>query len=312
MDDWNPELCGGEAALMETTEHWTKTDRKCGREQKMGAAGENFYLRGDAPSILALYFGRVPSLVQWAEDAAADFQELDLPHTRDYLGNWTEFIFARSACQLLVTIGRPAEACAVLGAMGLAWSDDGFALYDLAFAAFQLPGFDQGADAVWQRLLLYAASPRSANLDAEVGAWIPTPAAIAQHERDQTVVSFLHMGMLSLAASVFLRLGRDDDAAEAARILVSPEHRHIQHCDLAHGHGVLGQVAAKRGDAEAAGGHFGRALEAAVSSRFPLLEVIAARDWKRAVPASGAAADAVIDAACAKMGKPRAQLALVL
>jgi hypothetical protein len=221
-------------------------------------------------------------------------------------------MFAPKTCQLLVTIGRPAEACAVLGAMGFAWSDEGFALYDLAFAAFQLPGFDQDADAVWQRLLLYAASPQSAASDAEVGAWIPAPAAIAQHVRDQPICSFLHMGMLSLAASVFLRLGRDDDAAEAARNLETPEHGCFLPSDHPHGHGVLGQVAAKRGDAEAAGGHFGRALEAAVSSRFPLLEVIAARDWKRAVPASGAAADAVIDAACAKMGKPRAQLALVL
>jgi hypothetical protein len=42
------------------------------------------------------------------------------------------------------------------------------------------------------------------------------------------------------------------------------------------------------------------------------LEVVAARDWQRAVPASGAAADAAIDAACAKMGKTRVELALVL
>ena len=57
---------------------------------------------------------------------------------------------------------------------------------------------------------------------------------------------------------------------------------------------------------------FGRALAAAASSRLPLLEVIAARDWKRAMPASGSAADAALDAACAKMGRSRAELALVL
>jgi hypothetical protein len=132
-------------------------------------------------------------------------------------------------------------------------------------------------------------------LDAEVSAWIPTPAAIAQHELDHAVTHLFLMGVLGLAASAFLRLGRD--AAESARILVSPEHGYFLPSDLAHGHGVLGQVAAKRGDAEAADGHFGRALQAAAASRFPLWEVIAARDWKRAVPASGAAADAAIDAA---------------
>jgi hypothetical protein len=42
-----------------------------------------------------------------------------------------------------------------------------------------------------------------------------------------------------------------------------------------------------------------------------LRHVRAARDWKQAVPGSGGAADAVIDAACVKMGKSRAELALV-
>jgi hypothetical protein len=46
---------------------------------------------------------------------------------------------------------------------------------------------------------------------------------------------------------------------------------------------VLGQVAAKRGDLEEAGGHFGRAMEAAKTSRSPLVEVLTARDWARSV-----------------------------
>jgi hypothetical protein len=43
-----------------------------------------------------------------------------------------------------------------------------------------------------------------------------------------------------------------------------------------------------------------------------MLQLLAARDWKRSVSASGAAADAAIDAACAKMGKSRVELASVL
>ena len=39
-----------------------------------------------------------------------------------------------------------------------------------------------------------------------------------------------------------------------------------------------------------------------------MLEVLAARDWKRAVAGSGEAADAVVDAACRKMGKTPDQL----
>ena len=48
------------------------------------------------------------------------------------------------------------------------------------------------------------------------------------------------------------------------------------------------------------------------ASRLPILEAVAARDWKRAVAESGVAAEAAIDAACAKMGKPRAQVAPIL
>jgi hypothetical protein len=137
---------------------------------------------------------------------------------------------------------------------------------------------------------------------------------MAEHEREQAWCQHFPLaGILRLATTAFLRLGRDDDAKEAARILVSPEHHCILPIDLAHGHSVLGQVAAKRGDLEEAGGHFGRATEAAKASRLPLVEVLTVQEWARSVGSSVAtAADAAIDAACAKMGKSREQLASVL
>jgi hypothetical protein len=206
----------------------------------------------------------------------------------------------------------------MLEAVGFTWSEDGFALYDEWFAVISqgIPGFVKDADAVYHRLVLYLASPQTqaAALDAEVSAWIPAPAALAQYERDQFwCQEWTPWGILDLAAAAFLRLGRDDDAEEAARILVSPEHHCVQPRNLARGHSVLGQVVAKRGDLEEASGHFARGLEAAKASRFPLEEVLVARDWKRAVGESAVAgADAAIDAACAQMGKSRAQLAQVL
>ena len=45
------------------------------------------------------------------------------------------------------------------------------------------------------------------------------------------------------------------------------------------------------------------ALEEAAASQLPMLEVLAARDCKRAASGSGEVADAVIDAARVKMGK---------
>ena len=119
-------------------------------------------------------------------------------------------------------------------------------------------------------------------------------------------------GIVNLGARAFLKLGRDDDAAEMARIAVSAEQRTMHKYVLVECHCVLGQVAASRGSAEEASGHFGRALEEAKASRLPMLEVQAAREWKQAVAESGAAADAVVDAACAKVNKPRAELEAAL
>ena len=59
------------------------------------------------------------------------------------------------------------------------------------------------------------------------------------------------------------------------------------------------------------GAECARALEEAKASRLPMLELLVARDWKRAV-GEYAEADAVIDGACAAMGKSREEMASVL
>ena len=65
---------------------------------------------------------------------------------------------------------------------------------------------------------------------------------------------------------------------------------------------MLGQVAAKRGDLDEADGHFASALREAKLSRFPMLEVLMARDWEEH-GRDCTAARAEIDASYAKMGK---------
>ena len=120
----------------------------------------------------------------------------------------------------------------------------------------------------------------------------------------------------SFGARAFLKLGRDDDAYELSKIAVSPEQDTEKKTTLVDCYSILGQVATKRGDLEEAGGHFAKALEEAKLSRLPMLEVVVAREWKRGllVPQQRdcAAAEAVIDAACATMKKTRGQIARVL
>ena len=122
--------------------------------------------------------------------------------------------------------------------------------------------------------------------------------------------------LTSFGASAFLKLGRDDDAYELARLGVAPEQQTEKKTTLVACNSILGQLAAKRGQLDEAEGHFARALEEAKLSRLPMLEVLAARDWKQHVlqPAGRdcAVAEAVIDAACAVMKKDRDQMARVL
>ena len=122
--------------------------------------------------------------------------------------------------------------------------------------------------------------------------------------------------MTSFGAHAFLKLGREDDAYEVSRIAVSPEQKTEKKTTLVSCHSILGQVAAKRGDLDEAEAHFANALREAALSRLPMLEVLAARDWKRHLLEPNGrdcgTAEEVIDSACAKMKKTREQLASVL
>ena len=122
--------------------------------------------------------------------------------------------------------------------------------------------------------------------------------------------------MTSFGARAFLKLGREDDAYEVSRIAVSPEQKTEKKTTLVSCHSILGQVAAKRGELEEAETHFANALVEARLSRLPMLELLAARDWKKHLLAPNERncdrAEAVIDGACAKMRKSREQLSSIL
>ena len=74
---------------------------------------------------------------------------------------------------------------------------------------------------------------------------------------------------------------------------------------------VLGRVLARRGDHTGAVAAFRAAAETARVARMPLLELIVGRELQGHVPGADGGA-AIIDAACARMGKERAQFARLL
>ena len=164
---------------------------------------------------------------------------------------------------------------------------------------------------------MFLTSPAD-DIDAgAVNEWIPSPAALADMERgDMHLRHYLLHDVTGFGALAFVKLGRDDDAFELARLAVAPEQQTKKKSTRVTCHSILGQIAAKRGEMDEAGGHFARALEEAKASRLPMLELLAARDWKRYLlePAGRDCneADAVIDGACGAMKKTRGQVARVL
>ena len=316
LESWDLHTGGGEAALVAALEHHSFAE--CFSVAKASAVGMDCLLHGVHIWPLTLAFGNLPAADLWAAKAIASFKEIDFASTPAKFTTivW-EPVWARTAVTVLLRLNRKAEAFAVLDAIGFCWSDRGFAMYEAFLpAAQQLPGLSADEDPVYHRLVVYLASPQTAALDKAVGEWIPVPAALFELDRTSCVGYWCGGGMsvLPLAARAFLQLGRDDDAFEVARLAMSTaEPAAGRNYFAVECHCVLGQVAAKRGDLEEAGGHFGRALAVAKASpRLPMLELLAAQEWKRAVSGSGGAADAVIDAACAKMGKSRAELASLL
>jgi hypothetical protein len=310
MVHWEPSDHGGEAALVAGVEAYSY-------QASLAFNWAADTTRGGLQNIpLALYFGNLPILDIWLAKVMPVYEAMDLPVTRRFSVDGMEVFHLRSSCSLFLLLGQPRRAHALLAVLGCVWSSAGFECCDALSAAMgkATSSLKPAPDAVLMRLLMFLASPSpSPAIDTKAGAWIPTPPQLAQHERDYGYARQVGMmGILNLGARAFLKLGRDDDAVETAHIAVSVEQQTMQKYVLVECHSVLGQVAAKRGDVEDAGGHFGRALEEAAASRLPMLELLVARDWKRAVGESGKAADAVIDGACAKMGRTRAQLAPVL
>ena len=86
--------------------------------------------------------------------------------------------------------------------------------------------------------------------------------------------------IVEIGALTFHRLGRDDDAFKLARFAITHEGT-IKKTIVSSCHLILAKVAAKRGNRDEADGHFASALEEANLSRLPMLELLAARDWKK-------------------------------
>ena len=137
---------------------------------------------------LALYFGNLAGVELWFDSALDAWCTIGLPASMAYAKEGMTIWFFTGWLSVFVVLKQPERARALLGAIGLVWSKAGFECYSALSDAngSMMSSFNPQHDAVFMRLLIYLSSPPSPVIDEEAGAWIPTPAELAQHERDYT------------------------------------------------------------------------------------------------------------------------------
>ena len=314
-EKWNPNDFGGsEAGLVEYIDFYDYN--RCGRIFKE-LTGYDPLRMALFIGPLALFYGNIPAVDVWFEKVVASNRTLDLPSTLDYNVNeaynlYSEFHVAMPALLLLDATEKVQE---MLETLGFTWDKTGLERLDMCIRAFSAfyPLAQDRYEVIYARLIMLLSFPKEKFDLAEVNEWMPSPKELREMEKTDSL-SRIHCSsdLSSHGARAFLKLGRDEDAYELASLAVDPEDPSLKLTTLTSCHSLLGQVAAKRGALDEADGHFANAVKEAKRSRLPMLEAIAALDWKQFLLEPHGrgcqAAEDVIDAACTKMGKARSGL----
>ena len=109
--------------------------------------------------------------------------------------------------------------------------------------------------------------------------------------------------MLNLGARVYEKIGDDSNAYETAQLGLTEQKKKAVICDC---RCVLGRIAARKGDIDEATRQYRKACDEAHDARVYVMEIIAAKEWKRCYP-DNLDCDTFIEKACRAMGKNRAE-----
>ena len=318
LSRWDPDGLGvSEAAMVEAIDFYQF--HTCSKALSDVMKGDTF-MYGYYLPVLSLWYGNLDALNTWHKKVVTGLDTWGIRESPNYTRDWNNVAgIHASGIPLLLMLGLFEKAGSLWNACGFSWDDDGFERINgyNATIAKEVKGTEFDGYVISFRIFLFLTLPKDSFDEAEVNAWMPSPQELANRER--TIGYFRNaflFDLTSFGAMAFLKLGRDEDADELCRIAVSPEQGTKKNTTTVPCHSILGKIAAKRGDLNESEGHFANALKEAKRSRLPMLEVLAARDWKmHLLEPKGrdcSAAEAVINGACVKMKKPREQLGAVL
>ena len=266
--------------------------------------------------MLAYTCGNLDAYNMMTEKILSTFKNLDLASSKEHAMHGMEITFNLwSLLPSLLELGQFENIQSWMDLMGLGWNGSSFETIGgfMEMMKGMMPTVDPNIETLCFKFIVYLADRKGVIDTAEVNDWMSSPAELIEmHKNYLPLRDMNYMDIPSFAAKVYLKLGRDDDAYEIARLAVEPEEPLGKITARTRCYSVLGQVAAKRGNLDEANKHFAKAVEVIKPSNFSLLGVIAARDWKKfCLEPNGqdsSAADAAIDEGCAKMNKTREQL----
>ena len=316
IPEWNAEEFKiSEASIIEGMEFYQHAT--CGPRLKSQLAVD-CVMMGTAITPLALLFGNLEGTDAAHQKLLMSWEETGIAETRDYVSDSVElFWYTVNMVPLLLILGRESQAFAALKAVGFTWKT--IEAVDTLGDAIEakVPTKKKDATSCYSRLAIFLASPEGEIDEDEFNAWIPSPTKLAKFQNGDPILALQSLNdTIYFGAQCFLKLGRDDEAYEAAKIAVSKEQNTRKKSTRIMSYIVLGRIAAKRSDIDEAEGFFSEAMVEAKLSRLPMFEVLVARDWKKYLldpnGRDASAAEAAIDAACAKMKKSRGDLASVL
>ena len=316
IPEWNAEEFKiSEASIIEGMEFYQHAT--CGPRLKVHM-GVDCIMIGTAITPLALLFGNLEGTDAAHQKLLMSWEETGIAETRDYVSDGVELAwYTVNMVPLLLILGRESQAFAALKAVGFTWKTiEAVDTFCDAIEAI-VPTNTKDPNCCSLRLAIFLASPDGEIDEDEFNAWIPSPTKLAELESKNPWLNLPSLtDILQFGAQCFLKLGRDDEAYEAAKIAVSKEQNTRKKSTLIMSYSVLGRIAAKRSDIDEAEGFFSEAMVEAKLSRLPMFEVLVARDWKKYLldpnGRDASAAEAAIDAACAKMKKSKGYLASVL
>ena len=305
-DSWNVE--NGRQELMDAINAYeVEVDGE--RYRKLGGK-QNWLQSGMFLYMLTLHYGEVETTKVWKEKAVASWSLTGVADSRRY--NKEDTIMAEvgdltiTALPVLILIGKESWAAELLKSIGFSWDDVGFdAWFPLVERHTESLGtFPKDTWYTLYRLILILSSPDGSISIIDIKNWLPTPSELGNLNKAWLTCTLGMCSLLNLGARVYEKIGDDDNAVATANLGVSEQKKKAVSSDC---RCLLGRVAARKGDSGEATNQFRMACEEAHEARVYVIEIIAAREWKKLYP-DNPDSDAFIKRACLAIEKPEEQI----